>query len=240
MMKITKYIPDSITSMNLLCGVLGIVFAFRGRADIAFPLMLAGAFFDFCDGLTARALDAYSELGKELDSLSDIVTFGVLPSVMLYNLMQACALGNSLVCWIPLLIAVFSGIRLAKFNVDDRQHMSFLGLPTPMNALLCASLCYYVSFTPDGAIAMACCCPATIPALTVAACVMLVCELPMFSMKFSREDTKTLKWKRISFMVEVAIIIALVLVLGKNWSLAVFFACALYIIKNIIYGIFGV
>ena len=87
-MSIKKYIPDFITSMNLLCGVIGVVFAFKGRFDLAFYLMLAGAVCDFCDGLVARLLGAYSDLGKELDSLADLVSFGVLPSVMLYSLMK--------------------------------------------------------------------------------------------------------------------------------------------------------
>ena len=137
---IKKYVPDFITSLGLASGVLGVVFALEGKIWLAFPLMLAAAVFDFCDGLAARALDAYSDLGKELDSLSDMVSFGVLPSVMLYNLMKTCTFSSSAWCLVPLLLAVFSGLRLAKFNVDPRQHMSFVGLPTPVAALLCGSL----------------------------------------------------------------------------------------------------
>lgn len=125
MKRLISYIPDFITSMNLLCGVIGVVFAFKCRFDMAFYFMLAAAVFDFLDGFVARLLGAYSDLGKELDSLSDVVSFGVLPSVMLYSLMKTFMFGESLVCWVPLLIAVFSGIRLAKFNVDTRQHSSF-------------------------------------------------------------------------------------------------------------------
>lgn len=240
MMGIRKFIPNTITSLNLLCGVLGIVFAFAGRADISFPLMLLGAVFDFCDGLVARALDAYSDMGKELDSLSDVITFGVLPSAMLYNLMKACALGDGIFCWIPLLIPVFSGLRLAKFNIDERQHGSFLGLATPVCALMCASLCYYVSFTPDGILATMCCHPLAVPALSAVLCFLLLCEIPMFSFKFSKRDTPALKWKRASFVVEVLILTAAVLVLGKNWSLIVLLSCVLYVLKNIIYLIFSV
>ena len=103
-----QHIPNAITSMNLLCGVLGVIAALEGRFDWAFYLMLAGAVFDFCDGLAARALKVVSSTGKELDSLSDVVTFGVLPSVMLYELMRVCTFSNSIWCYVPLLIAVFS------------------------------------------------------------------------------------------------------------------------------------
>ena len=85
-MKIIKHIPNTITSMNLLCGIMGVIFTFNGQLDVAFYLMLAGAACDFCDGLVARALKAYSELGKQLDSLADMVTFGVLPALMLHVL----------------------------------------------------------------------------------------------------------------------------------------------------------
>ena len=84
-MGITKHIPNTITSMNLLCGALGVIFAFKGSLDMAFYMMLAGAVCDFCDGLSARALKAYSPMGKELDSLADLITFGLLPSIMLHR-----------------------------------------------------------------------------------------------------------------------------------------------------------
>lgn len=239
-MSLKKYIPDLITSLGLASGVLGVVFALEGKVWLAFPMMLAAGVFDFCDGLAARALGAYSDLGKELDSLSDMVSFGVLPAVMLYKLMRTCTFSSSVWCLVPLLLAVFSGLRLAKFNVDERQHMSFLGLPTPVAALLCGSLCYFVAFEPASL-------PATlsgglvfVPALAVVLCVLLVCQLPMFSMKFGPEDTRALRFKRISFIVEIAVILAAVLLLGLNWSLAVTLSCVLYILKNIVYAIFKV
>lgn len=141
MKRLISYIPDFITSMNLLCGVIGVVFAFKCRFDMAFYFMLAAAVFDFLDGFVARLLGAYSDLGKELDSLSDVVSFGVLPSVMLYSLMKTFMFGESLVCWVPLLIAVFSGIRLAKFNVDTRQHSSFWDFLL-RRVRCCAHLCH--------------------------------------------------------------------------------------------------
>ena len=93
-MGLTKHIPNTITSLNLLSGALGVVFALEGKPEIAFPLMLAAAVFDFCDGLAARLLKAYSPVGKELDSLADDISFGLLPSVMLVAALQAAGIHN--------------------------------------------------------------------------------------------------------------------------------------------------
>lgn len=239
-MSIKKYIPDFITSLNLACGVVGVVFAFEGRVDISFLLMLAAAVFDFCDGLAARALDAYSDLGKELDSLSDLVSFGVLPSVMMYNTMVAFTWSRDVWVFIPLLLAVFSGIRLAKFNVDERQHMSFIGLATPMSAMLCGSLCSFVACNPVSAISVFCAGKFFLPVLTVVLCYLMLCEIPMFSMKFSKGQPKELKTKRFSFIAEVVVILAVVLVLGLGWQIAITFAALLYILKNVVYALFKV
>ena len=232
-----KYIPDFITSMNLACGIIGVVFAFKGRPDIAFILMLAAAVADFLDGLAARLLGAYSDLGKELDSLSDLVSFGVLPSVMLYNLSRTCMFGESWICWIPLAIAVFSGIRLAKFNVDTRQTSSFLGLPTPACAMLAGSLCYYVAADPACFLAEWCAGPVFIPVLSLCLCALLVSEIPMFSLKFHRDDSTVVKGKRmaLAFLVLAAILVCVIC--GLDWSLIILLSLSLYIVKNLVYAI---
>ena len=113
-MGIIRHIPNTITSLNLLSGCFATIFALQGNFTTAFLCIIAGAVCDFCDGLAARALKAYSPMGKELDSLADMVTFGVAPAMIMYRF-QAEA--NFLV-YLPLLIAVFSGLRLAKFNID--------------------------------------------------------------------------------------------------------------------------
>ena len=232
-----KYIPDCITSMNLACGIIGVVFAFKGRLDIAFILMLAASVADFLDGLAARLLDSYSPLGKELDSLSDMVSFGVLPSVMLYNLSRICMFGESIVCWIPLIITVASGIRLAKFNVDDRQKDGFLGLPTPACALLAGSLCYYVAADPACFLAQWCAGPVFLPVLSVCLSALLVSEIPMFSLKFHKDDTAAVKGKRMAmaFLVLAAILVCVICKL--NWSVIVLLSLSLYILKNLVYAI---
>ena len=227
------HIPNAITSMNLLCGVLGVIAALEGRLEWAFYLMLAGAVFDFCDGLAARALKVVSSTGKELDSLSDVVTFGVLPSVMLYELMRVCTFSNSIWCYVPLLIAVFSAMRLAKFNLDERQHSNFLGLPTPASAMICGSLCYFVAHDMQTFLATWASGFVFIPLLALVLCVLLVSEVPMFSMKFSREDDSLVKRKRILFAVNVLLVVAIVVSLHLNWSLIILLVFLVYILMNL-------
>ena len=237
-MSLKRYIPDTITSLNLLCGTLGVIAASKGHFDNAFILMLAAAVCDFLDGFSARLLDAYSDMGKELDSLADIVSFGVLPAVMLYNLMRTCTFSESIWCHVPLVIAVFSGLRLAKFNIDERQHHTFLGLATPACAMLCGSLCYFVAHDQDNFLAAWCAAQVFIPVLCVVLSALLVCGIPMFSMKISKDDDSVTKHKRIAFMVNVALIILIVLFLGLNWSLTVLLSFTVYILMNVVFAVF--
>jgi len=241
-MKITRYIPDTITSMNLLSGVLGVIFTFKGRFDIAFPLMVAASVFDFCDGLAARALNAYSDLGKELDSLSDMVSFGVLPALMLYQTMRVCTFSESWVCYIPLILAVFSGVRLAKFNIDERQHDSFIGLATPSAAMICGSLCYFIAHDMSTFLATWAAGYVFIPVLALILSALLVSEIPMFSMKVTKEtmsDKVTMR-KRIAFFINVAIIVVIVASLGLNWSLAVLLSFVVYALMNMAFALFKI
>lgn len=234
-MKIVKHIPNTITSLNLLCGVLGVICSLEGRIDYAFYLMLAAAVFDFCDGFSARLLKAYSDIGKELDSLSDMVSFGVLPSVMLY-----CLMGDlNPDCWlrlVPLLIAVFSGLRLAKFNVDERQTENFIGLATPSCAILCGSIAYYVTRCPESTIAVWAGVKWSIPVLSVILAALLVSEIPMFSMKFKKGDDGKVKigTHRIIFAVCALIEIILTIILKQNWSFAVILIFLTYILMNLV------
>ena len=234
-MKIVKHIPNTITSLNLLCGVLGVICSLEGRIDYAFYLMLAAAVFDFCDGFSARLLKAYSDIGKELDSLSDMVSFGVLPSVMLY-----CLMGDlNPDCWlrlVPLLIAIFSGLRLAKFNVDERQTENFIGLATPSCAILCGSIAYYVTRCPESTIAAWAGAKWSIPVLSVILAALLVSEIPMFSMKFKKGDDGKVKigTHRIIFAVCALIEIILTIILKQNWSFAVILIFLTYILMNLV------
>lgn len=233
-MNIRKHIPDSITSMNLLCGVMGVILTMEGRPDLGFLMMICGAVFDFFDGLSARLLKASSGIGKELDSLADVVSFGVLPSLMLF---KAC--GSSPVKYFTLLIAVFSALRLAKFNLDERQHEGFLGLPTPASAMICGSLAYFVHIAPGSLLASWCAGPVFLPVLAIALCALLVSEIPMFSMKFgggiksSRADSVA----RIVFLVVCVLALLTVALTGFSWSLAVLAAFTGYILINLVLAI---
>ena len=135
-----KHIPNAITCLNLFSGCLGIVFAFEGKLDWASYSILVAAVFDFLDGLLARLLNAYSDIGKDLDSLADVVSFGVLPSVIIYHLFAESSSNGDWLNYSAFLIAIFSALRLAKFNNDTRQSENFIGLPTPANAMLIASI----------------------------------------------------------------------------------------------------
>lgn len=142
-MKLKEQIANLFTLMNLVCGVIGIMFLWRGDLTTACMLIFCGALFDALDGLVARALKITSDIGKQLDSLSDMVTFGVMPGLIAYFILKKNASPFPILSateLIPVFIPVFSAIRLAKFNIDARQSKDFIGMPTPANALLWASL----------------------------------------------------------------------------------------------------
>lgn len=233
-MSIIKHIPNTITSMNLLCGVLGVISTFKGSYDTAFLLMLAAAACDFCDGLSARLLNAYSDLGKELDSLADMVSFGVLPSLMIYSLMTDIH-GDSILCYAPLLIAVFSALRLAKFNIDERQSDNFIGLATPACAMICGSFAYYVSKDPTSVLYSWSCSRFFLPAASVILSLLLISEIPMFSMKFKKniKPGTPIHKQRIGFIGVIFVSTVLTLLLGLNWSLIILLTFVSYIVMNI-------
>ena len=140
-MGLRKHIPNTVTCLNLISGAVAVIMAFQDRLDAALGFIILAAAFDFLDGLTARALNAYSEIGKELDSLSDTVSFGLAPSLILYNYLDGFTTGvHPYVCYFPLILAAFTAVRLAKFNIDTRQSENFLGLPVPASGLCAASL----------------------------------------------------------------------------------------------------
>lgn len=230
-MKLTKYLPDTITCLNLLSGSVAVIFAFRDDFDAALGMIVLAAVFDFLDGLAARVFHAYSDIGKELDSLADTVSFGLAPSLILYNWLAGFTSGiHPYICYIPLLIAAFSALRLAKFNLDTRQSESFLGLPVPASALFAASLAAFAghyehianTFLANNW---------AIPAVTLILCALLVSELPMFSMKL-----KSLKWKdnaqRFTFLCIIIPAAVILLILKIHWTGIVFTVFAFYIVWN--------
>ena len=188
-MQVKKHIPNAITCCNLLSGAIAVMLAAEGLFTCAFLFILLGALFDFFDGLTARALHVSSEIGKELDSLADCITFGLAPSVMLMQVIRLNT-ANSNYEWgwwsaVALLMAAFSALRLAKFNLDQRQTTSFIGLATPANAIFWGSLIAAFPALPS----LAQWIPFAMIALMLLSCWLLVAELPFFSLKF-----KSLSW----------------------------------------------
>src|SRR5690606_21640905 len=134
------HIPNFITCLNLFSGCVGVTFAFAGQLDITAYCVLASGVFDFFDGLVARALRVKSPIGKELDSLADVISFGLLPGAILYKMLGTAWPANDYIPYLGFLVTVFSALRLAKFNIDDRQLADFIGLNTPMNAFYVISL----------------------------------------------------------------------------------------------------
>ena len=203
-----KQIPNIITSLNLLCGCVAIMFAVSGDLVSASFFAFAGIFLDFFDGLAARVLNAQSQVGLQLDSLADVVTSGVLPGIVMVQLLSEALTGTSLdisailsstsnntsiESYLPftgLLIAVASGYRLAKFNVDIRQTTSFIGLPVPANTLLILSLPLIISFQASKQITEVILTPWFLIIITLVSCVLLNAEIPLFGLKFKTWNFK--------------------------------------------------
>ncbi|NQU81137.1 MAG: CDP-alcohol phosphatidyltransferase family protein [Bacteroidetes bacterium] len=195
---IVKHIPNFITSLNLVCGILSIIMMIEGKIIPAFYFILLAAVFDFLDGLSARILDAYSDVGKQLDSLADMVSFGVAPALLMFYYIkysfllhqsgfaiETSAWHEIIVLYSAILIAVASGFRLAKFNIDPNQSFTFSGLPTPANAILIASA-GLVIFSPDfpESLRTFILDPYLLFVSTLVLSFLLVCKIPMFSLKF--------------------------------------------------------
>ena len=230
--KIKNNIPNVITCLNLLSGVLAIVNAFRAGDlvptifgcdmygyQLAFLFIALGALFDFGDGLVARLLGSTTNLGKELDSLSDLVSFGVAPSLIMFNLY-----GHSSTGYAMLLIAVFAGVRLAKFNVDTRQTTSFCGLPVPANALFWIGYCEFLYrhttlFVPEWVSIV----------LALLFSWLMISDIPMFSLKaknFSFKDN----WQRYLLIVASVVILLTAGIIGLAYIIL------FYLLLSLLFG----
>lgn len=185
-MAIKKHIPNTITCCNLISGCVAIAYAFSGNIDLSFTWIIIGAVFDFFDGMSARLLNVSSPIGKELDSLADVVTFGVAPSTILFSELSVMSYPAILEPLRPILpftayiMAAFSALRLAKFNLDERQALGFIGLPTPANALFWGSLIIgagkWLEATPFMVFFL-------LGGILISSWLM-VSEIPMFALKF--------------------------------------------------------
>jgi CDP-diacylglycerol--serine O-phosphatidyltransferase len=235
-----KYIPNTITLLNLVTGCLSIVSAFEGNLLLAGYLILLAAILDFLDGFTARLLKAYSPLGKELDSLSDLVSFGVAPAVILFHYLKVSLnipfnegfSTGQIFLVLPFLVVAFSSLRLAIFNLDTRQTTSFIGLPTPANALLIVGLVlglnspfasYFQSIVSSTYVLVV---------IIVVQSALLVSPIPMFSLKI-----KSLKlsesWQQFILLIIGALLIFL---LGKAALLPIIL---FYIVFSVLLWLFS-
>ncbi|MDH6353774.1 CDP-diacylglycerol--serine O-phosphatidyltransferase [Dysgonomonas sp. PH5-45] len=215
-----KHIPNLLTCLNLFSGCIACVMAFGGEYGLVVVFVLLGCVFDFFDGFAARLLKAPSAIGKELDSLADMVTSGMAPSLMVFrylsdNITEASLLYplHGYVPYFAFLLAVFSGIRLAKFNIDQRQTTSFIGLATPANALFWISFCYglhtQVTGRYDWVLFL-------ILALVMVFSLLLVSELPMFSLKIKSFG---LKGNESRYLLILCLLISVIL--APAWALAI-------------------
>lgn len=181
-----RYIPNILTLINLAAGFIAILLIFNGDKRSAVWLLCAAMVLDFADGLAARLLGAYSELGKQLDSLADVVSFGVAPGILMYLMIRDASglefMGEH-AAWISIIIPVLSGLRLAIFNIDTEQSDSFRGLPTPANAFFTFSLVLASLYSDSGLIESVTSSREILTALTIILSVLMVTRIPMISLK---------------------------------------------------------
>ncbi len=238
-----KHIPNSITLLNLLSGAIGVVAALSGFWQIAFWLMIAAAVFDFFDGFAARLLHVSSPVGKELDSLADLISFGFLPSVMLYrmlyesiNLPDVAITGFlNLIPFVSLIVLASSALRLAKFNVDTRQSVFFVGMPTPANAIFIGgvslvnhAVCHCNSlgkFVSDYRFVLA---------IVVFSSIMPLINLPMLSLKFYNLSFKQNFWRYLLIFGAIVIFSIFIYV----WYMSVSIIILYYVLLSLLWTLF--
>jgi len=229
-----KHIPNFVTCLNLISGCLSVIMAFNAHLVISAYLIVLASFFDLADGLLARLLNAKSDFGKQLDSLADIVSFGIAPGIIMFQLISKSSglpalyvLNTNLISYIAIIIPLFSALRLAKFNIDDNQKDSFIGLPTPASAIFIASLpiIIYAQNTSD-CILNFIYNPYFLIIITIVLSYLLISPLPLFSFKF-----KNLKWteNKIRYIfLTISVILFLLF-----YFIAIPFIIILYIILSI-------
>ena len=214
-----KHIPNFITTLNLASGFVSIIFALNGNLTMASWLILAAMIFDFLDGFSARALKAYSPLGRELDSLADIVSFGIAPAILIYELLSVSLTLNSpalenandplavLILLSPVIMPVCAGLRLAKFNTDETQATSFKGMPTPANALAVIGLVIALEYSGSILISNIAGSTASLVIIMLFLSLLMVTRIPMISLKFSNLRLKGNEERYILALLAVAALV---------------------------------
>jgi len=236
------FVPNLLTLSNLTCGIIAIYFAFGNDLRMALLLMLLGGLFDFFDGFAARILKVSGELGKQLDSLADLITFGLLPGIMIFSVQRTLVLipaGGfmplNLLQWLylvsPIFIPVFSALRLAKFNIDTRQSSSFIGVPTPANAFFLASLSWTILYK-NNSLTEWLANPLLITFITLLFSWLLVSNLPLFALKF-----KSFSWAGNEIRY---IFLVLALILLMSFAIpGLMLVIIIYILLSILYTLLG-
>ncbi|MES2796782.1 MAG: CDP-diacylglycerol--serine O-phosphatidyltransferase, partial [Bacteroidota bacterium] len=226
-MQVKKHIPNTLTLGNLLCGCLALVQVLQNKdIQLACLLMVISLVCDFFDGFLARKLNVSSPIGRELDSLADMVTFGVLPAAILSYIIEYQAGITSYLKFFPYLIALFSALRLAKFNIDTRQSDSFIGLNTPANSILIAAIALNLIHSTGDWLSSLFRNHYFVISFVIISSYLLVAELPMFAFKF-----KNFSWKgneiRFGFLAFAALILALFQLVGIPWIILAYILLSL-------------
>lgn len=230
--KIKVNIPNTITCLNLLSGCVACIFAFHSQDticsfkgyEIVYILIGVAAIFDFLDGATARLLNATTNIGKELDSLSDLISFGVAPAMLMYNTMHHFN-GGKATAFVALAIAIFGAIRLARFNVDDRQTDTFIGLPIPANAIFWIgsnALIYKYGYPGD----------ASVIASLVLMSLFMVAPIKMYSLKFHNFAIRE-NYKRYLIILSAFLFVIFFGVSGLAYEIFLYILLSVFSRKNI-------
>lgn len=234
-----RHIPNFITLLNVFCGCIASIFAVMNQLEVAAIFVFLGIFFDFFDGLAARLLDVRSELGVQLDSLADVITSGLVPGIFMFQLLKMAETGGwnvampsngfeiSILPLFGFLITMASAYRLAKFNIDENQQDSFIGLPTPANALVIISLPLILLYHGNDFLNEIILNQWFLIGLTIASCYLLNSKIELFALKF-----KTWGFKE-NAQRYIFIIISLVLLLTMKF-IAVPLTILFYILSSIV------
>lgn len=239
-----KQVPNIITSLNILCGCVAVLFAVSGDLINAAIFVFFGIFFDFFDGLAARLLDAQSEVGLQLDSLADVITSGVAPGIVMYQMLNLSYFGHmqsltetfsgagwnvGLKNYLPLIglvIVIASAYRLAKFNVDTRQTSGFIGMPTPANTILVLSLPLILQFQYSEFVESIILNKWFLIGITLLGSILMNAEIPLFALKFKTWDFKSNAVRYIFLILCVVLLVLLKFV-------AIPFIILLYIVLSV-------
>ena len=221
---IKRNIPNFITILNLVCGISSIIVLFKSELIYSGILIFIGAIFDLLDGLLARALNVKSEIGKHLDSFADMVTFGVAPGILMYQLISNQSLEIVEFSYIAFLIPIFSSLRLSKFNIDNRQITSFIGLPTPAAAIFISSLPIIIhKYNTEFSLKI-------LIIITISLSLLLIADLPLFSLKIKKNE----KLKSSENIIRIFFLFSSIILLFVINYVAIPFIVILYIILSIL------